>query len=85
MARTCDIAVIGLGLMGSAALYALRKRGADVLAFDPLPVGSAQGSSHGSCRVYRRFNFENPAYTPLSDRAFTAWRALEIATVAKRC
>jgi sarcosine oxidase len=78
--RTCDIAVIGLGLMGGAALYALARRGADVLGFDPLPVGSHRGSSHGSCRVYRRFNFENPAYTTLSDQAFTGWRALEAAS-----
>ena len=78
--RTCDVAVIGLGVMGSAALCALAQRGADVLGFDPLPVGSSRGSSHGSCRVYRRFNFENPAYTPLSDHAFAAWRALEAAS-----
>ncbi|MEJ0064372.1 MAG: FAD-dependent oxidoreductase [Caulobacteraceae bacterium] len=60
--RTCDVAVIGLGLMGSAALYALAQQGADALGFDPRPVGSDRGSSHGSCRVFRRFNAENPAY-----------------------
>jgi sarcosine oxidase len=75
--RTCDVAVIGLGLMGSAALYALARRGADALGFDPLPIGSNRGSSHGSCRVFRRFNAENPAYTALSDQAFSAWLALE--------
>jgi sarcosine oxidase len=78
--RTCDVAVIGLGLMGSAALYALARRGADVLGFDPLPVGADRGSSHGSCRVFRRFNAENPAYTALSDQAFAHWRALEAAS-----
>lgn len=75
--RTCDVAVIGLGLMGSAALYALAGRGADVLGFDPLPVGSDRGSSHGSCRVFRRINAENPAYTALADLALVHWRALE--------
>ena len=78
--RTCDVAVIGLGLMGSAALHALASRGADVLGFDPLPVGSDRGSSHGSCRVFRRFNAESPAYTALSDEAFAGWRALEAAS-----
>ena len=43
----------------------------------PLTVGEARGSSHGSCRIYRRFNFENDAYTDLSDAAFAGWRALE--------
>lgn len=75
--RTCGIAVIGLGLMGSAALHALARRGADVLGYDPLRIGDSRGSSHGSCRVYRRFNFESDAYTELSDRAWTGWQALE--------
>lgn len=73
----CDIAIIGLGLMGSAALYELARRGADVLGFDPLEIGEARGSSHGSCRIFRRFNFESEAYTALSDRAFTGWQALQ--------
>src|SRR4051812_49030158 len=78
--RTCGIAIIGLGLMGSSALHSLACRGADVLGFDPLPVGDARGSSHGSCRVYRRFNFESEAYTELSDRAFMGWQALASAS-----
>jgi len=78
--RTCAIAVVGLGLMGSAALYALARRGADVLGFDPLNPGAARGSSHGSCRAYRRFNFESDAYTDLSEQAYAGWRALESAT-----
>jgi monomeric sarcosine oxidase len=75
--RTCEVAVIGLGLMGSAALHSLLRRSVDVLGFDPLTVGEARGSSHGSCRIYRRFNFENDSYTELSDAAFAGWRALE--------
>ena len=75
--KTCDIAIIGLGLMGSAALRELAHRGADVLGFDPLDIGEARGSSHGSCRIFRRFNFESEAYTGLSDRAYALWRALE--------
>jgi sarcosine oxidase len=78
--RLCEIAVVGLGLMGSAALNSLSRRGADVLGFDPLDVGDSRGSSHGSCRVYRRFNFESRAYTDLSDDAFKGWRMLESAT-----
>lgn len=77
MMRTCEVAIIGLGLMGSSALHSLVRRGVDVLGFDPLAVGESRGSSHGSCRVYRRFNFESDAYTDLSDKAFASWRALE--------
>src|SRR5215831_10028483 len=78
--RSCEVAIIGLGLMGSAALRALAERGVDVLGFDPLNVGDARGSSHGSCRIYRRFNFESDAYTELSERAFEGWRSLEAST-----
>jgi sarcosine oxidase len=78
--RTCSVAVIGLGVMGSAALYSLAKAGVDVLGFDPLTPGGGRGSSHGSCRIYRRFNFESDAYTALSDRAFAAWADLEAAS-----
>jgi sarcosine oxidase len=78
--RSCAVAVIGLGLMGSAALHALTRAGADALGFDPLQLGEARGSSHGSCRIYRRFNFESQAYTALGDQAFEGWRALEAAS-----
>jgi sarcosine oxidase len=78
--RRCEIAVVGLGLMGSSALSALVRHRADVIGFDPLTVGSARGSSHGSCRIYRRFNFESEAYTDLSDAAFNGWRMLESAS-----
>jgi len=67
--RSCDVAVLGLGLIGSAALDALLNAGVDALGFDPLGPGATRGSSHGSCRVFRRFNFENENYTDLSDAA----------------
>ncbi|MCA1458935.1 FAD-dependent oxidoreductase [Bradyrhizobium sp. BRP22] len=78
--RVCEIAVVGLGLIGSSAFHSLVRRGADVLGFDPLVLGEARGSSHGSCRVYRRFNFESAASTELSDAAFKGWRMLEAAS-----
>jgi sarcosine oxidase len=74
--RHCDVAVIGLGLMGAAALDALLRQGVDAIGFDPLGPGATTGSSHGSCRVFRRFNFENPNYTALSDDALTGWERL---------
>ena len=75
--QSCDIGIIGLGLMGGAALHALTRRGCDVLGFDPLRLEEPRGSSHGSCRIFRRFNFESEAYTALSDRAYAGWLALE--------
>lgn len=74
--RHCDVAVVGLGLMGSAALNALLRQDIDAIGFDPLRPGATRGSSHGSCRVFRRFNFENPNYTRLSDDALAGWDQL---------
>ena len=78
--RSCDVAVIGLGLMGSAALDALLNAGVDALGFDPLGPGATRGSSHGSCRIFRRFNFESENYTDLSDAAHAGWKRLEAAS-----
>lgn len=75
--RHCEVAVIGQGLAGAAALDALLRRGVDVVGFDPLEPGATRGSSHGSCRVFRRFNFESPHYTALADKALAGWARLE--------
>jgi len=75
--RKCEVAVLGLGLMGGAALGALLDAGVDALGFDPVAAGSDRGSSHGSCRIFRRFNFENLNYTGLSDEAHAGWIRLQ--------
>ncbi|WP_368507306.1 FAD-dependent oxidoreductase [Bradyrhizobium lupini] len=75
--RKCEVAVLGLGLMGGAALNSLLDAGVDALGFDPVGPGSDRGSSHGSCRIFRRFNFENPNYTSLSDEAHAGWIRLQ--------
>lgn len=66
--------------MGGATLHRLRARGLDAVGFDPVSPGEPKGSSRGSCRIFRRFNFESPAYTALSDQAFAGWTALEQAS-----
>ena len=52
MAR-CDVAVIGLGAMGSAAAYHLARRGKRVIAVERFEPGHDRGSSHGESRVIR--------------------------------
>ena len=46
-----DVAVLGLGGMGSAAAYHLAKRGARVLGVEQYGAAHDQGSSHGRTRV----------------------------------
>ena len=72
-----DMAVIGLGVMGSAALAALARRGRRVLGLDQFVPGHDRGSSHGETRIIRLGYFEHPSYVPLVRAAIPLWRALE--------
>src|ERR1700730_17379869 len=72
-----DVAVIGLGAMGSAALASLAGRGRRVVGIDRYAPGHDRGSSHGRSRVIRLGYFEHPSYVPLLRAAYPLWRALE--------
>lgn len=68
-----DVAVIGLGGMGSAAAWHLAHRGASVVGFEQFSTAHAFGSSHGESRVIREAYFEDPCYVPLLRRAYDLW------------
>jgi sarcosine oxidase len=72
-----DQIVIGVGGMGSAAIYELARRGQRVLGLEQFTVPHELGSSAGSTRIFRFAYFEHPSYVPLMRLAFTRWQALE--------
>jgi sarcosine oxidase len=72
-----DVVVVGVGGMGSAALYHLARRGKRVLGLERFDVPHEHGSSHGVTRIIRLAYFEHPAYVPLMRRAYELWRELE--------
>ena len=72
-----DAIVLGVGGVGSAALFQLARRGARVLGIDRFPPGHDRGSSHGQTRLIRKAYFEHPDYVPLALRAYDHWQALE--------
>jgi sarcosine oxidase len=72
-----DVVVCGLGVMGSAAVHHLARRGQRVLGIERYTPGHDRGSSHGLTRVIRLGYFENPSYVPLLRRAYALWRELE--------
>jgi sarcosine oxidase len=72
-----DVAIIGLGVVGSAALAALAQRGRRVVGIDRFAPGHDRGSSHGATRVIRLGYFEHPSYVPLVRAAYPLWRELE--------
>lgn len=77
---TYDVAVIGLGAMGSASLYQLARRGAKAIGFDRFVPPHDRGSTHGETRITRQAIGEGEAYVPLALRSHEIWRELEAAT-----
>ncbi len=77
MAQAYDVAVIGLGAMGSATSYHLAKRGASVIGFDRFAPPHMLGSTHGRTRIIREAYYEHPLYVPLIRRAYENWASLE--------
>lgn len=72
-----DVAIVGVGGMGSAAAYHLVRRGLRVVAIEQFSPAHDRGSSHGLTRIIRLAYFEHPSYVPLLHRAFALWRELE--------
>lgn len=77
-----DVIVIGLGAMGSATLYQLSQRSANVLGIDRFSPPHTRGSTHGESRVTRLAVGEGPEYIPLVRRSHEIWRELEAKTDA---
>jgi sarcosine oxidase len=73
----CDVAIAGLGAMGSAVAHHAALRGARVVGFDRFAPPHALGSSHGETRIIREAYFEDPRYVPIVQRAYDLWLRLE--------
>ena len=79
-AQHFDLIVVGLGAMGSAALYQASKRGASALGIDRYTPPHTMGSSHGDTRITRNAIGEGEMYMPFVKRSNEIWRELEAAT-----
>lgn len=75
-----DVAVVGLGAWGSATLWRLAQRGADVLGLERFEPGHSLGSSHGGSRMFRLTCYEHPDLVPLAELSLRLWSELEAAT-----
>jgi len=60
-----DVAIVGLGAMGSAALHAIAARHQRVIGFDRFQPAHNRSSSFGESRIIRLAYSEDPAYVPL--------------------
>jgi monomeric sarcosine oxidase len=71
-----DVVVIGGGVMGTAAAWALARRGREVTLLEQFELGHKRGSSHGTSRIFR-FSYHDPMYVGLAMEALPLWRELE--------
>lgn len=74
---TADVAVIGLGAIGSAVLFQLASRGVRAVGVDRYHPPHTLGSSHGETRITRLAVGEGEAYAPLVQRSHVLWREIE--------
>lgn len=72
-----DIAILGLGSMGSFAFWQTAKSKQTVIGFEQYKPGHAQGAGHGETRIFRTAYGEGVEYVPLLQEARTLWKELE--------
>lgn len=71
-----DFIVLGLGGIGSGALYWLARSGAgSVLGLEQFEIGHVRGGSQDHSRIIR-LSYHTPAYVELAKEAYAAWAAL---------
>lgn len=71
-----EVAVVGMGALGSAATYHLARRGARVIALEQFELGHVRGASHDTSRIVRT-SYGASAYVRLAQSAYRDWADLE--------
>jgi sarcosine oxidase len=72
-----DVAVVGVGTIGSMALWSLAKRGVRVIGFERHGIGHDLGAAGGESRMFRVAYKEGSWYVPLLLESARLWRELE--------
>jgi monomeric sarcosine oxidase len=78
-----EVIVLGGGTMGTAAAWALGKRGVRTLVLEQFAHVHTMGAHSGKTRIIRHAYAEGPEYVPLVQRADELWLELESATGRK--
>ena len=71
------VAVVGAGVMGCAAAWALAARGAEVTLYEQFGAEHKRGSSHGRTRIFR-LAYPEELWVELAQEALAGWRELEL-------
>ena len=75
--KSYDVAVIGLGALGSSTLWQLSKSGKRILGIDQFSPPHTMGSSHGETRITRLAVGEGMDFVPIVKRSHEIWQELE--------
>jgi len=65
-----------MGALGSAAVYHLSRRGADVVGFEQYELGHVRGASHDTSRIVRT-SYGSAEYVRFAQSAYRDWADLE--------
>lgn len=71
-----NVAIVGLGGLGSSAAWEATRRGYTVIGFEQFALGHERGASHDTSRILRH-SYHTPHYVDLTFRAYDAWAQLE--------
>ncbi|KIW47883.1 uncharacterized protein PV06_00539 [Exophiala oligosperma] len=71
-----DVAVIGLGALGSGAAYYSALKGAKVIGFEQFELGHVHGASHDTSRIVRT-SYDSPEYVALAKTSYKDWADVE--------
>jgi sarcosine oxidase len=74
--KSYDVAIIGLGTMGSFTALELARRHVSVAGLDQFAPPHHRGSHSGETRVFRMAYYEHPDYVPLAQRSGLLWDGL---------
>ena len=77
MNKLYDIIVIGLGIMGAAALWRSSMKFSRTLGIEAAGPTHSGGSSQGASRIFRQAYWEGGNYLPLLRHANSLWNELE--------
>jgi sarcosine oxidase len=76
VAERVEVAVVGSGVIGSAAARALAARGVQAVLLEQFELGHARGSSHGATRIFR-LSYPDPGYVRMAVVGREAWTRLQ--------
>jgi sarcosine oxidase len=71
-----EVAVVGSGVIGSAAARTLAARGVQAVLLEQFELGHARGSSHGATRIFR-LAYPDPGYVRMAVAGREAWARLQ--------